>query len=202
MITIIAETNFAFDILFERDRASGRILELAKDNEITLRLPVFSIAEVRGQVIEIVNNRKEKLELFRSFLKELSRSEYYRDEAKTCQSKIDLFLKLNQEDYRRAQEIIKILLDYCKIIDYSPITATKAELRFKEKRPPFKETDCKIYESILEFLKEKEGKVLFLTKDKDDFDFPEIKKELESYDSEIYFSSDMCLKKINELLKK
>ncbi|MEK7396952.1 MAG: hypothetical protein AAB116_08455 [Candidatus Poribacteria bacterium] len=59
-----------------------------------------------------------------------------------------------------------------------------------------------IYESILEFagLNQQSGiKMLFLTRDRSDFDFLHIKEELSSFNIEIFFSAGECIKRIVEL---
>jgi len=200
MITVIGETNFAFDILFERDYASSHILKLAKQGKIKLVLPAFSLAELEGQALEIINNRKEKLNSFASILKEISRSKYSKDDAKSGLEIVKRLLESNKKDYKKIGAAIQKLSGYCYVIKYSPEIIASAELRFRQRKPPFKETDCKVYQSILQFLtKNKKEKVMFITKDRDDFDHPEIRNELKELDCELYFSSGDVIKRIMEL---
>jgi len=67
---------------------------------------------------------------------------------------------------------------------------------------PFKQTDRKIYESILIFARANQNpslKMLFLTRDKSDFDFPYIREELVSTGVELFLSAGECIKRIREI---
>jgi hypothetical protein len=78
----------------------------------------------------------------------------------------------------------------------------KSELRGLKKIAPFKQTDRIIYESILEFAKSNQNlniQMLFLTRDKNDFDFTFIREELASVNIELFFSAGDCIKRFMEL---
>jgi len=57
--------------------------------------------------------------------------------------------------------------------------------------------------AILQFARENQApdlKMLFLTRDKTDFDFPYIRMELASLSVELFFSAGECIRRIRELL--
>ncbi|MFQ6054863.1 MAG: hypothetical protein ACE5J9_04680 [Methanosarcinales archaeon] len=89
-----------------------------------------------------------------------------------------------------------------QVIPYTKDASIRAELRFKSSKPPFKEDDCRIFESILEYVKsvkEKYDTIIFYTADKEDFDYDLIRDELSGKGIEIMFDSKLCVKKIMEL---
>jgi hypothetical protein len=95
------------------------------------------------------------------------------------------------------------LEEIASIIPFTSEAMAKAELRELRQIAPFKQTDRKIYESILIFVRANQSpnvKMLFLTRDKNDFDFPYIRDELASMDVELFFSAGECIRRIRELL--
>lgn len=88
------------------------------------------------------------------------------------------------------------------LIPFTPELMVKAELRRLKDVAPFKQTDRVIYESILEFAKlnkDSNIQMLFLTRDKNDFDFAFIREELGSLNIDLFFSAGECIKRIMEL---
>ena len=88
------------------------------------------------------------------------------------------------------------------IIPYLPEHATQAELRALKQLAPFKEPDRKIYESILWFLRQNQPPplpTLFLTRDKNDFDFSYIHDELAQLGTELLFSAGDCVRHLRDL---
>ncbi|MBM3237416.1 hypothetical protein FJZ31_14090 [Candidatus Poribacteria bacterium] len=88
-------------------------------------------------------------------------------------------------------------------IPYSAEITARAELRGLRPLAPFKQADRKIYESILQFARENQSpdlKMLFLTRDKTDFDFSYIRSELAFLSVELFFSAGECIRRIRELL--
>jgi hypothetical protein len=89
-------------------------------------------------------------------------------------------------------------------IPFTADIALRAELRGLRQLAPFKRNDQIIYESILLFARENQTsnlKMLFLTRDKTDFDFPYIHKELSSLSVELFFSAGDCIRYLRELLE-
>jgi len=88
------------------------------------------------------------------------------------------------------------------LISYTKTSSIRADLRFESSKPPLKETDCRIYESILDFIRNTReyDKIIFYTTDKEDFDHPEIHKELKKLKTEIYFDSEETVQRVHELI--
>ena len=98
---------------------------------------------------------------------------------------------------------MKEVEEIASIIPFTSETMARSELRKLRQIAPFKETDRRIYESILIFVRENQSpnmKMLFLTRDENDFDFPYIREELASMDVELFFSAGRCIGRIRELL--
>ena len=201
---VFAETNFLFDCAFDRDANSQHLLELAKLYRITLSIPQFAFAEAKGQSEVIIRRRIEHLQLALSSLRELQRTR------RRTQQMMQLINNLNDVINQLEQEIIptKATIDRiapaCNVIPYNTEIRARAHLRVVERLPPFAENDCIIYESILWFAeqnRELDLTLLFLTRNRQDFDYPHIHQELGEFGMELLFSPGECVRRIRELLE-
>ena len=78
-----------------------------------------------------------------------------------------------------------------------------ADLRSESAIAPFKEADCRIYESILEYIQSKGGDYdtkIFYTRDREDFDDEMIYAELEDVEVELYFDAGAAVERVYEVL--
>ena len=80
----------------------------------------------------------------------------------------------------------------------------RARLRTVARKPPFAENDCIIYESILWFVEQNQHvdlTMLFLTRNRRDFDYPAIHQELGDFGIELFFEPGDCVRSVRELLE-
>ena len=87
------------------------------------------------------------------------------------------------------------------MIPYTQSASINAELRYGSSRPPFKQTDCKIFESVLEYInsmKQNYEMVFFYTSDKEDFDNLTVRTELKNLDVKLFFEPGEIINKICE----
>lgn len=201
---VIIESNIIFDLAFERDRNVPYLIELAGNTEIELIVPEYALVEADGRSVSIVEAREKKIREFNQFLGQLGRGAMYQSNVPALRRQLQLLLSNCRQDRIRFQETLKDLRQICTVIPQTPQAHVMGELRFKSALPPFKPDDCQIYEAILEFIRLHRPEyqaIFFLTKDREDFDWQEINRELATLGVEISFSSGECIRRLRELLQ-
>ena len=201
---VIIESNAIFDLAFERDRNVSYIVGLAEANRIALIVPEYALVEADGQSVSIINARKNKIKEFDQFLGQLRRGDLYQPTVPALREQLDSLLSNCNQDRLNFEETLERLRQICTVIPQTPQAHVMGELRFKSALPPFKPDDCQIYEAILEFIRLHRPEyqaIFFLTKDREDFDWQEINRELAALGVEISFSSGECIRLLRELLQ-
>jgi len=200
-LVLIAETNFVLDIAFEQSEECSRLLDFIRNNGVSLVIPEYALAEAEGSISTKLQNRMNAIDLALIALKQASRSTY---------NTLDNFIvqleqyknEIEQTEFNSVLERKRELEKNSTLIPFTPESMVKAELRRLKDVAPFKQTDRIIYESILEFAKlnkDSNIKMIFLTRDTNDFDFPLITEELASVNIDLLFSAGECIKRIMEL---
>lgn len=135
-------------------------------------------------------------------MNELSRSEYNREYSSNATKNLNALLNLIDKEKEFVDEAIKSLKKLCLMIPHTPEIYLNAKLRDLSSKPPFKFNDCQIYSSVLDFASKSKDdqKIIFLTKDRDDFDYLEIHEELEALDVKLMFSSGNLVKEVMRLI--
>jgi len=201
---VITETNWLMSAVLARDASCGYLLTLAEEGDIDIAIPEYSLHESDGKLLAELRKRENDIDTCISILNTLSRSEYYKKHVSNAKRHIKKIKDIVRGDERG---MVKSSLENARssvtLINFSPSVFTKAELRFESSKAPFKKSDCRIYESIIEFLRE-EGKeydkFIFYTADRDDFDHEEIHQELRELNCELYFNSGEVVKRVRELI--
>lgn len=202
-IILIAETNFLLDVVLEQDTNCEYLMTLANEQQrLRLVIPEVSFAEAEGTMVEMIQNRLNTLEPALRTLRQFSRSAYHNLE--------ELIIDLEQFiSFVSTTEIPTLqtrMNEIHKVVDIVPFTAEafmNAELRALKGIAPFKQNDRRIYESIILLAKANQNTniiMLFLTRDKNDFDFSYICDELKTLGVELFFSAGECNRRIRQVL--
>jgi hypothetical protein len=188
--------------VLEQERNCEYLMNLANEQHLRLVIPEAAFAEAEGTMVEIIQNRLNTLEPAIQALRQFSRSAYHNLE--------NLLMELEQFISLVSSTEIPVLQtrmnEIRKVVDIVPFTAEafmNAELRELKRIAPFKQNDRRIYESIIYFAKTNQNKnvtMLFLTRDKDDFDFSYIRDELNTIGVELFFSAGECNRRIRQVL--
>ena len=104
--------------------------------------------------------------------------------------------ELLQERIETVSETIGMMANICSVIPHSPGVHVRGRLRHIGGQPPFKETDCEIFECILDFLRANYNEYnasIFLCLDQADFDHDEIRDDLAETDTRVIFSTGECI---------
>ena len=203
-VLVMAETNWIEDIALMQDLKSAYLLELRDEGKIDIAIPVYSLREADGSLDRKITKRVGEIDNFLHSLSKVAQSKPYeslcsivKDGLKELKSKS----LEEREAVKRVSNKIEMSVD---TIPYTMVTALNADLRFESSIAPFKETDCKIYESILEYVKNKGNEYdikIFYTADREDFDDNAINAELKSLSVELYFNSGAVVERICEAMK-
>jgi hypothetical protein len=201
-IVLITEANFIIDTVLEQSDECERLLDFVRKQDIRLVIPEYAFAETEGTIITIIHNRLSSIDVAINALRQSARSAYYFLD--------ELIIQLQQ--YKENTERVELpmlhtkmknLEEIASIVPFTSESMVRAELRELRQIAPFKQTDRNIYESIFIFAKTNQNpkmKMLFLTRDRSDFDFPYIKEELASVNIELFFSAGECIRRIREIL--
>lgn len=203
-IFLIAETNWIEDIALAQDLRSAYLLQLKEEGKIDIAIPVYSLYEADGSLDKKITKRIEGIDNFLHFLGRVAQSKPYESLCTTVKTALnELKLKSSEErgEIKRVLDKIKMSVD---VIPYTTTAALNADLRFESSIAPFKKGDCRIYESILEYIRDKGDEydiIFFYTADREDFDKEMIHTELEEVGVELYFDAGGIVKRIYEVLE-
>ena len=168
-----------------------------------MSIPQFAFAEAKGQSEVILQRRIEHLQLALSSLRELRRTRRRTQQVNQLINNLNDVIDLLEQEIAPTKATIERMMPACNIIPYNTEIRARAHLRVVERLPPFAENDCIIYESIRWFAeqnRELELTMLFLTRNRHDFDYPGVHQELGEYGIELLFSPGDCVRRIRELL--
>ncbi len=202
-LTVFAETNFLFDCAFERDVNAEYLLSLARQKSIQLNIPRFAFAEAEGQSEVIIQRRIENLQLTLSNLRELRRSRHREEEMGQLIGSITALVHQLESEINERKTAIERIEPSCYVIPYNMEIQARARLRAIARNPPFAENDCVIYESILWFAEQNQDlnlAMLFLTRNRRDFDYPTIHQELGEFGIGLFFEPGECVRRVRQLL--
>lgn len=201
-ILLLTETNFVLDLVFEQSQQCERLLSFAQEQSIPIILPEYSMAEAEGNIATTLKKRTAAIDEAISVVKQSARSAY--QDVTTLLTLLEKFKIRTEEEERpilhaRLAEIESIV----SIIPFTSDIAVRSELRGLRQSAPFKPSDQRVYESILQFARENSAPdvtMLLLTRDRNDFDYPTIHQELSAYPVELHFSAGDCIKRLRELV--
>ncbi len=202
-VLVIAETNWIEDIALAQDLRSAYLLELRDKGEIDIAIPAYSLHEADGSLDRKITKRIEKIDNFLHFLSKVAQSKPHEN---LCSIVKDGLKELKSKSLEEREAIKRVLNKIKMSIDVIPYTMTvalNADLRSESSIAPFKEADCRIYESVLEYIRDKgydyDLKV-FYTADREDFDNEMIYAELEEIDVKLYFDAGEVVERVYEVV--
>jgi len=156
-ILTVVETNFAVGYCMEQGRDFKYLIDIAESYPLTISIPEYSLREAKTTVLGKFQDSCEQLSHTRVLLREIGRSEYAKDlvdNTRTVLSDLVKLLEVKKDSLKQALDLIE---SRCIVIPHSPVAHVRGLMRHIGSEPPFKESDCEIYECILEFLRDREG---------------------------------------------
>lgn len=179
---MLSETNFILDLTFEQAPECERLFLLTQEQGIDIIIPEYSFAEAEGNIIHTFQKRCATLDATMSMLQQAGRSAYH-----AVTGLLEQLEHFKRHSVEQEQPLlhakVRHLAKITSLIPFSADIAIRAELRGLRQLAPWKPTDLNVYESLLHFVRENQSPdavMLFLTRDRADFDAPSIHDELAS----------------------
>ena len=198
-VLLITETNWLESIVLAQDSASVYLMSLARTGKIEIAIPEYSFHEADGSLNRKLVKRACRIDEALSLLGQIWQTEHYKELCESCKDLLKELKNLMLCDRSEIKMALDEIKSMVRILPYTSDASARAEMRFESANPPFKEGDCRIYESILMFVEqtgEKYDLIMFYTEDREDFDHPAIRDELLGRSVEMLFDSGMCVKRV------
>jgi hypothetical protein len=195
-VLLITETNFPVGLFLGQSRDFDYLMRLVETHPLTMAIPEFCLREARSSLRERLRKGREGLIESRRLPRDIGRSEYARERVEAATDLLVELEELLQERIEAISETIGMMENICSVIPHSPEAHVRGRLRHISGLPPFKETDCEIFECILDFLRVNHNEYdasIFLCLDQADFDYDEIRDDLAETDTRLSFSTGECI---------
>lgn len=186
---VVFDTNILMDIWLGRDENQALLLlKLAEQQSIELVVPQYVLLEFQGTALRHVQAETARLkQQVRPAATGWLRSETLGKGAALVQEGSKLVEQGLAELKAKVPEVARQLATIARIERHTSDVHFRGDLRHLVGAPPDRPVDglndCRIYEAILEIARAdrvNERIKIFATKD-DDFDYPELKAELEGF---------------------
>jgi len=198
-VLLIAETNWLENLVLVQDLASAYLARLARTGELEIAVSEYSFHEADGSLNRKHNKRAYKVDEALSLLGQISQTEHHGELCENGRAILKDLKKSMSNDRSKIKRVLDKIKSMVRVIPYTSDASTRAELIFESACPPFKESDCRIYASILMFVEQIRGEydlIMCYTEDKEDFDHPEIHDGFGGLGVEMMFESGMCVKSV------
>jgi len=202
-VLVIAETNWIEDIALAQDLRSAYLLQLKDEGKINIAVPAYSLHEADGSLDKKITKRVEEIDNFLHFLDRVAQSKPYESICSIVKNALKELKAKSLEERGEIKRVLNKIEMSVDVIPYTMTAALNADLRFESSRAPFKGADCRIYESILEYIRNKGSEYdikVFYTADREDFDNEMIYAELEDIEVELYFDAGAVVERVYEEL--
>ncbi|MEZ8216779.1 hypothetical protein B0813_000316 [Candidatus Fervidibacteria bacterium JGI MDM2 SSWTFF-3-K9] len=155
---------------------------------ITVVIPEVALAEARASLLARIDRQLNFLQQLRQWLNDIARAAEMDKLVQSVRQGLNAIEAELRKRRNEVQEAINTFAQACIVVPLTPQVWTKAYVRWKANMPPFKELDCLVTETLLEFLQKRKAKLsLFLTMDAEDFDHPEIHAEFKRHRTKMLF---------------
>lgn len=199
---VYVESNFVLELalLQEQYKSCQELLDLAESKKIRLIVPAFSLAEPYETLIRNNRKRQKLSEDLKKELSQLSRSLPYQEQIRTFEDTTAFLVSSQQEQKQKLDAVIKKILKVCQIIPLTAEILTEA-IKYQSEYN-LEPQDSIVYASVLEHMsKSDERQRCFLNRNSKDFDDPDIKESLNSYNCLMLFRFDNGIGYVKSKLK-
>jgi predicted nucleic acid-binding protein len=201
-VNIYVETNFVLELVFEQEqfKSCEEILLLSEQKPATLIIPAYSLAEPHEKLIRQARNRKALQQSLDREFKQLERTVSYKNRIQNnIREFFSLLVEIDVEETKRFAKYRNRLLSHADIIPLNGNILSEAATY--ENRYALMPQDALVYASILFHLQQNKPTIAcFLNRNSRDFDTPEIKAELNSFNCRMISQFDQGLSFIQSQL--
>ncbi|MBE9145227.1 PIN domain-containing protein [Planktothrix mougeotii] len=201
-MNIYVETNFVLELVFEQEqfKSCEEILLLSEQKPATLIIPAYSLAEPHEKLIRQARNRKALQQSLDREFKQLERTVSYKNRIQNnIREFFSLLVEIDVQETKRFAKYRNRLLNHADIIPLNRNILSEAATY--ENRYALMPQDALVYASILFHLQQNQPTIAcFLNRNSRDFDTPEIKAELNSFNCRMISQFDQGLSFIQSQL--
>ncbi len=179
---IYVETNFVQELVFlqEQSESCEKILSICEKKDATMWIPAFSLAEPLDKLHRQKNLRQEIQKNLDSEIRQLSRTSGYQTKIQSIKNLDLLFAQSIEDERKRFEYYRKRILDIALVLPLDSNVLNESENL--EKSLNLSAQDAIVYVSVLSNLRTNQSEdSCFLNRNSKDFDIPDIRTELESY---------------------
>ncbi len=202
-LLLVAETNFPVGYGLQQSVDFRYLTNLAETGTITLAIPEISFKEAQATLRTNLVDTRQALEQTLDIIRQVGRSQYAQDAAQRVATALTELIDLMESHSASIPQTLDLIANVNCIIPYSPQAFAQGRLRYVGGEPPFMESDCEIYENILEFVRaeaENFDHIIFLTLDRTHFDCDEIRDELANLGVDLVFTTGECVAMVRHAL--
>ena len=187
-VMLLIETNFVIGTIWERRQVLVYLMSFCQRYGITVVIPEVALAEARASLLARIDRQLNFLQQLRQWLNDIARAAEMDKLVQSVRQGLNAIEAELRKRRNEVQEAINTFAQACIVVPLTPQVWTKAYVRWKANMPPFKELDCLVTETLLEFLQNRKAKLsLFLTMDAEDFDHPEIHADFKRHRTKMFF---------------
>jgi len=202
-VLVLGETNLLLFATLDQGLGYGYLRDLARQGRIVLGIPEIALREARGSLLERWQRRRVALEGVLPWINDIARSGYAQERVEPLRHHVHETVAWLRDMERLTDESLDAFARVCRLLPHTPEAMMRGHLRHLAQLPPFKSSNCELYECVLQFLREHAADfahVLFLNLDREDFDHPSIHSELAALHAELLFSVGDCIQRLREIL--
>ncbi|MEM7714561.1 MAG: PIN domain-containing protein [Cyanobacteria bacterium P01_A01_bin.68] len=199
---VYVESNFVLELalLQEQHKSCQELLDLAEAKLICIVVPAFSLAEPYETLIRNNKKRQKLSEDVKQELSQLRRSQPYQEQIRTFEDTTAFLVSSQQEQKQRLDAVLEKILEVCEIIPLTSKILTEA-IKYQSEYN-LEPQDSIVYASVIDHIsKSEERQRCFLNRNSKDFDDPDIKESLNSYECLMLFRFDNGIGYVKSKLK-
>lgn len=172
---LAVETNFIIGVVWEEQPILKRLMDLCRQFGVPIVIPEVALVEARASLLSRIDKQLTSLQQFRSLLNDIARGAGMARLVGDVKGGLDTIEAELKQSRQKAVKALEAFARSCTVVPLTPQIWMKAYLRWRANLPPFKELDCLVVETVLDFLRKRKAPLtMFLTTDTEDFDHPEV----------------------------
>jgi len=193
-VIVYVETNFLLEIAYRQEgyESCHAILELARQGDLALVLPAFSIVEARQTWDRRSSEHNALQNQLQPIIRQIARSEPFRTVTESSRELLSALLASGEDTRLRLEETITALSSAATILPLDTDIVVRA--RQKELDLALSPSDAVVYATVLSHLQAApSGVKRFLNRDSKGFANPSVYDELASFDCKLIVSFEKGL---------
>jgi predicted nucleic acid-binding protein len=201
-VRVYAESNFVLEIIREQEQHSAceELMRLAASQSIDLVLPAYALLEPYETIVRDEREGKQLGEKLHASADQLKRTASIADDALLLRDAKNLLIRAAQQAWNRFLDVRTRLLDTARLVAIDgPILREAAKLTAEHKLAL---PDALMLASVLADAAGRPSPSVFLNRNTNDFNDPDIRARLKQVDCALIGSFNGGLERVKHLLAK